>query len=65
MEVKDETKITRDKAATVEAAKGGRESKQLVAKQNTSTPIWKHFGFKAESHGNFATHNVVFVTKKL
>ena len=32
MEVKGETEITRDEATTVEAAKDGKESEQLMAK---------------------------------
>ena len=48
MEVEGETKTIRDEATTVEAAEGGEESEQLVAKQNTSAPVWKHIGFEAD-----------------
>ena len=52
MEVESsETEITRDEATTDEAAEGNQESEQLVAKRNTSTPVWKHFGFEADESG--------------
>ena len=52
MEVESgETEITRNEATTGEAAEGGEESKQLMAKQNTSTPVWKHFSFEANESG--------------
>lgn len=49
MEVESgETEITRNKATTDEATEGGEESEQLVAKGNTSAPVWKHFSFEAD-----------------
>ena len=53
MEVESsETKITRDKATTDEANEGGKESKQLMAKQNTGAPVWKHFSFEVVKSRN-------------
>ena len=51
MEVEGESEITRDEATTAEAAERGEESEKLVAKQNTSTLMWKHFGFEADESG--------------
>ena len=46
-----ETKTARDKATTDEAAEGGNESEQPLAKRNTSTPVWKHFSFEVDESG--------------
>ena len=53
MEVESgETEITRDEATTEEAADGCEESKKIMAKRNTSVPVWKHFGFEANESGS-------------
>ena len=54
MEAEREAEITRDQdeATTGEAAEGGEASEQLVAKRNTSAPVWKYFGFEMDDSGN-------------
>ena len=44
-----------NEATGTEVAKGDEQVEELVTKQNTSVPVWKHFGFKQSrraSHRN-------------
>ena len=52
--VESETEINTNEVTTGdcgEAAEDGEESEQLMAKRNTSAPVWKHFGFEADESG--------------
>ena len=42
---------TDNEVTTGEAAKGDEETEELVAKKNTSGPVWKYFGFEADETG--------------
>lgn len=42
---------TDSEATTAKVTKGNEEHEKLLAKQNTSAPVWKHFGFEADVMG--------------